>query len=107
MNVLTHFCQIARLYRPLNTSLSDLEDYDDDEAGTQLLPTHFDNAVNATKGNSHKSTRLADVWDEREELFDIGDDSDDENPTPRPAGSGAPHYTAKGAPVPSISITTS
>lgn len=65
--------QIARLYRPLSSTLSEFDDDDDDEGGAvQLLPTHRNFK---TKGKS----RLSDVWDEREELFGIGDESDEED----------------------------
>lgn len=73
---MTLFFQIARLYRPLSGSISDFEEDDEDDVdATQLLPTH-----NAHPHPKHagKSTRLTDVWDEREEFFAI-EDSDDEN----------------------------
>ncbi|KAJ7452343.1 hypothetical protein B0H11DRAFT_1741991 [Mycena galericulata] len=99
--------EIARLYQPLDSgSMSDLEDEDDSLAGTQLLPTHH-SAAAAPKGGP-KSARLADVWDEREELFGIGGDSDDEDaatpvagPPPRQPG------TPNGQPVPKIFVTAS
>ncbi|KAF5321403.1 hypothetical protein D9619_001440 [Psilocybe cf. subviscida] len=80
--------EIARLYQPLSDSYSDLED--DQEDGTDLLPLHNNDAN--TKSN--KNARVANVWDEREELFDLGDDSDDEYPQ-RPAAS-----STNGAPAP-------
>ncbi|PPR05859.1 hypothetical protein CVT26_010139 [Gymnopilus dilepis] len=74
-----HRREIARLYQPLSASISDLEDEEEDSfGGTQLLPTHNNN-VAPTK--QQKFPRLANVWDEREELFDIGGDSDEENET--------------------------
>jgi len=81
-----HRREIARLYRPLGMSSDSLQsdDEDDFEPATQLLPTHFDNPRHqppqgvGSKPPPQKSVRLADVWDEREELFDIGGDSDDE-----------------------------
>ncbi|KAH7925513.1 hypothetical protein BV22DRAFT_1088800 [Leucogyrophana mollusca] len=85
--------EIARLYRPLDTDeASDAEDVSDDEGGqgTQLLPmynTHLSSSPTkpAPKGKAYKAGRLRDVWDEREELFGIGEDSDeDEADTPRP-----------------------
>jgi hypothetical protein len=59
--------QIARLYRPLSATVSEFEDDDDedDDYGVQLLPTH--------STYQHKSKALTDVWDEREELFGIGE----------------------------------
>ncbi len=78
--------------------LSDEEDEED--VGTQLLPTHYSNSHH--KGTANKSIRLADVWDEREELFGIGDDSDDE-------GAGPPPQNHAGArtDVPKITVTSS
>jgi len=87
--------EIARLYRPLDTE--DLsEDYSDDEmpAGTQLLPLFSSHGrPNSNKSSSSepqifKGNRLGDVWDEREDLFGIGDDdnnSEDGHDTPRPS----------------------
>ncbi|KDR75156.1 hypothetical protein GALMADRAFT_140692 [Galerina marginata CBS 339.88] len=70
-----HRKEIARLYRPLSGSVTYFEDEDEDDLeGTQLLPTH-----NHSMKNGGKNPRLTDVWDEREELFDIGGGSDDEN----------------------------
>lgn len=94
--------QISRLYRPLNTdadsSPSDDED-DEDISGTQLLPLHHQQPVSpgtpaksprtARPGPPKTATRLSDVWDEREELFDIGEESDEEDTTPRPGRGGA------------------
>ncbi|KAJ6596958.1 hypothetical protein DFH09DRAFT_904362 [Mycena vulgaris] len=102
--------EIARLYQPLDSgSMSDLEDDDDAFAGTQLLPTHH-STVAAPKAG-HKSTRLTNVWDEREELFGIGADSDDEDAA-TPRGRGAPPPPSQpnspnGQPVPKIFVTAS
>jgi len=69
--------EIARLYQPLDSgSLSDLED---DDTAVQLLPTHY--SAPTVPKSGHKSTRLGNVWDAREELFGIGADSDDEDAT--------------------------
>ncbi|KAE9411210.1 hypothetical protein BT96DRAFT_869838 [Gymnopus androsaceus JB14] len=66
--------EITRLYRPLDMdALSD--DDEDDTAGTQLLPTHHQHQPHKQPAN--KSIQLANVWDEREELFGVGEDSDD------------------------------
>ncbi|KAF7363491.1 hypothetical protein MSAN_01005200 [Mycena sanguinolenta] len=96
--------EIARLYQPLDSgSMSDLEDEDD---GVQLLPTHHSGAA-APKGGQKGSTRLTDVWDEREELFGIGGDSDDEDsatPRPVPARQPAPQQHPA-SPVPKIFVT--
>ena len=42
--------------------------------GTQLLPTHHTHVP----APLNKKARLANVWDEGDEVFDIGADSDDE-----------------------------
>jgi hypothetical protein len=47
---------------------------------------------------SGKPIRLTDVWDEREEVFSIGAESDDEE---------QPRHHHNGLPVPTISVTTS
>jgi hypothetical protein len=88
--------QIARLYRPLEDEMySDTED-DDPLRGTQLLPTHTRRGLKAPPKSADS---LSDVWDEREELFGIGDDEDDDDLESR--GAGAPPRT----PVPKITIT--
>ncbi|KAF8554203.1 hypothetical protein OG21DRAFT_1597467 [Imleria badia] len=104
--------EIARLYRPLNTvDYLDPEDFSDDEAGpsgTQLLPLFNSQPTDPSakpslpsKAKAPKANRLADVWDEREELFGIGDDSESEDtPTAGPP-SPAPHPGL----VPTITIT--
>lgn len=61
--------QLSRLYQPLSATTPEYEDDGDEENEFQLLPTHH------KKGK----TRLTDVWDEREELFGVGEDSDEEN----------------------------
>ncbi|EKM54561.1 uncharacterized protein PHACADRAFT_258496 [Phanerochaete carnosa HHB-10118-sp] len=76
-----HRREISRLYRPLNAE-DDLSDEEDLEAGTQLLPTPVDPVAtrDAAKGPA-KTSRLQDVWDEGEELFDIGAESEEEGET--------------------------
>jgi len=104
--------EIARLYRPLNTDDTLDHDYSDDEAdpsGTQLLPL-FNTRPNSSaaksslpsKAKTSKRDRLADVWDEREELFGIGDDSDMED-----APTGHTNRSAQPGPVPTIIVTQS
>ncbi|KAI0085184.1 hypothetical protein BDY19DRAFT_459789 [Irpex rosettiformis] len=77
-----HRREISRLYRPLNPDevlLSDEDDDEDLEAGTQLLLTRpTPNNVKPTSTKTMPKYRLANVWDEGEELFDIGEDSDEE-----------------------------
>ncbi|KAF8160753.1 hypothetical protein B0H34DRAFT_350589 [Crassisporium funariophilum] len=74
-----HRREIARLYRPLSATVSDMDEDEDDESGTPLLPTHHNTLEPSQFKTNIKKSRLADVWDEREELFEIGGDSDDEN----------------------------
>ncbi len=83
-NITNFIFQIARLYRPLDTEPLSDEDDDDPLRGTQLLPTHN---TQTAKGSKPTTTRMTDVWDEQEELFGIGDDSDDDEP-PRGTGAG-------------------
>lgn len=85
--------QISRLYRPLSASNSslNLDSEEEDESGTQLLPLHnkpdtppsavFPSNKNKKGKNRARpaSLALADVWDEREELFGVGDDNDEED----------------------------
>ena len=59
------------------------DEQDSDADATQLLPLHYEprHQQNPTKPNrgAPKSVRIADVWDEREDWFDIGDESDEED----------------------------
>lgn len=75
--------QISRLYRPLDTDyLSDGEDEDDLEAGAVQLQTTPQRQPKSSSANKIPETgaiRLGDVWDEREEMFGVGGDSDEEN----------------------------
>ncbi|KAF8919903.1 hypothetical protein CPB85DRAFT_1429383 [Mucidula mucida] len=84
--------EIARLYRPIVAD-SPSDDEDEEDQGTQLLPTHY-----PTKG---KPTRPTDIWDSREELFGIGDDSDDE--AAAPSSTSVPNNN----PIPKIQVTAS
>ncbi|KAI0762089.1 hypothetical protein BD413DRAFT_585455 [Trametes elegans] len=66
------------------------DDEESDADAHQLLPLHYEpraTAASAKPGRgagTPKATRIGDVWDEREELFDIGDESDeDEEPRSR------------------------
>ncbi|THV05016.1 hypothetical protein K435DRAFT_133937 [Dendrothele bispora CBS 962.96] len=102
-----HRREINRLYRPLDTDpLSDDEELDDELNGTQLLPRYApssstgpNNSNSPVKAKGKGSTRLTDVWDEREELFGIGDDSDgdvESGRAPQPQ-SGVPKITITGS----------
>ncbi|KAG9316621.1 hypothetical protein JVU11DRAFT_2675 [Chiua virens] len=108
--------EIARLYRPLNTDdPTDLDDYSDEEAGpsrTQLLPLFNSQTSSSAKSSvpskaEVKANRLADVWDEREELFGIGDDSEPEDAptTPKPSNYANEAPPAGPVNVPTITIT--
>ena len=69
--------------------------------GAQLLPTH--NVRNNLGLPFNKKARLADVWDERDEVFDIGADSDEEHDvtgrfsSPQPTQSGPPRIVVSHA----------
>ncbi|KAL0956334.1 hypothetical protein HGRIS_002485 [Hohenbuehelia grisea] len=101
--------EIARLYRPLDMdSQSDSEDDEDDVGrGIQLLPTY--NTPERSGPQKTRATRLADVWDEREELFGIGGDSDDEgSPNVFPSrGTGQRPPVDEERQIPKIMITSS
>ncbi|EJD03346.1 uncharacterized protein FOMMEDRAFT_20460 [Fomitiporia mediterranea MF3/22] len=114
-----HRREIARLYRPValdadDASLTESED-EDNTLGTMLLPTHHDRRGTSLPSTPAKGDRIriGDVWDEREELFGIGDsDSEDENhrgaaasrpPPARSSGASTPQQTAG----PKIIVTSS
>ena len=79
----TNEFQISRLYRPLDMDyLSDSEDEGDLEAGGVQLQTTSQQQPKSSSANKIPETgaiRLGDVWDEREELFGVGGDSDEED----------------------------
>ncbi|KAG1799752.1 uncharacterized protein HD556DRAFT_1344600 [Suillus plorans] len=96
--------EIARLYRPLETNdISDAED--EGMSGTQLLPLYSHPSA-PSRSKPAKVARLHDVWDEREDLFGVGDDSDEEDDagTPRPQRESSQHVSL---PPPKILITSS
>lgn len=102
----TDLAKISRLYRPLDTDSipSDGED-DDFEAGTALLPTHTDNITqNSPTKPIPKSSRIGDVWDTREELFNIGDSDDDDEP---PATTDSQPHAGPLPSTPKIVVTSS
>ncbi|TFY62646.1 hypothetical protein EVJ58_g3731 [Rhodofomes roseus] len=92
-----HRREISRLYQPLQLDPDQEEDEDIEINATPLLPSHFQSGAsrNASKSGSTARTdvgkvRLDNVWDEGEELFGIGDDTDDEVPqTAKPSSPGA------------------
>ncbi|KAH7888693.1 hypothetical protein F5I97DRAFT_1854651 [Phlebopus sp. FC_14] len=112
--------EIARLYRPLETEeTSDMDDYSDDDGptATQLLPLHnsqpahgSSRTVYPSRPKAYKADRLRDVWDEREDLFDIGDDDsdfEDGTDTPRPSHQQSNQSDEHPPPPPKITITRS
>lgn len=74
-----------------------------------LLPTHHTRSGDTDAGKSSNKEgriRLGDVWDEREELFGIGDSEDEDNFLDRPrrsTGLPSPAQTAG----PKIVVTSS
>ncbi|KAF8578022.1 hypothetical protein K439DRAFT_1648899 [Ramaria rubella] len=80
-----HRREISRLYRPLSAEEDGLLSDSDSELGIDnrstrgvpLLPTHRPSKSAASKTPNH--IRLGDVWDESEELFEIGEDEDEEH----------------------------
>ncbi|KDQ57444.1 hypothetical protein JAAARDRAFT_177585 [Jaapia argillacea MUCL 33604] len=101
-----HRREIARLYRPLNGSNESLLSLasDDEDRATPLLPTH---STHQPSPSATGKIRLEDVWDEREEVFGIGDDDDDEPDTGRDFESQRSHQAGGGAtPTPKIVITS-
>lgn len=104
-----HF-QISRLYRPLETDyISDDSDSEEESRGG-LLPSHYipSGAEYTTDVDRPKTTKtnhrnLSDVWDEREELFGVGDDSDDEEGAGGGSGAGERGRVA----TPKITVTPS
>ncbi|KAF9478817.1 hypothetical protein BDN70DRAFT_726669 [Pholiota conissans] len=77
-----HRREIARLYQPLSASISELEDDDDDDINAALLLPiqHTQSTKTPNKGRS-----FANVWDEREELFGIGDSDEENGPSVGPS----------------------
>ncbi|KAF7980734.1 hypothetical protein HWV62_36749 [Athelia sp. TMB] len=72
-----HRREISRLYRPL-----DMEADSDGEEDRELLPSHYVPTSSEPRPPKHSKpnhNNLSDVWDEREELFGIGDESDEED----------------------------
>ncbi|CDO69211.1 hypothetical protein BN946_scf185042.g113 [Trametes cinnabarina] len=76
-----HRREISRLYQPLDTDGLSEDEQDSDVDATQLLPLYHEPRRPSKPnraGAARKAVRIADVWDEREELFDIGDESDED-----------------------------
>ncbi|THH07986.1 hypothetical protein EW145_g3014 [Phellinidium pouzarii] len=80
-----HRREISRLYRPVSLDPDEFasEDEDEDEQGTMLLSIHHSRGQNEASSMTPKSSkggriRLGDVWDERDELFGVGDSEDED-----------------------------
>ena len=76
--------QISRLYRPLDLDYMSDDDEDDDvleTGGVQLQANSQQQPIpsSANKIPETGAIRLGNVWDEREELFGVGGESDEEN----------------------------
>lgn len=76
--------QISRLYRPLDLDYISDDDEDDDvleTGGVQLQANSQQQSIpsSANKIPETGAIRLGNVWDEREELFGVGGESDEEN----------------------------
>ncbi|KAH9858967.1 hypothetical protein C2E23DRAFT_800768 [Lenzites betulinus] len=82
-----HRREISRLYQPLGTDVLSEDEEDEDVDATQLLPLHYEAHTPRTPASTkpgrgagaQKAVRIADVWDEREDLFDIGEESDEDD----------------------------
>jgi len=96
-----HRREISRLYRPISSEYYSESDDDLGDAGTQLLPMRSQNQSRPSKPTKSTPFRLADVWDEREEVFGVGDDSEEEADVHRPP------VMSQGGPPPRIVVTGS
>jgi len=76
-----HRREISRLYRPVAVDEEEIFSDSDSEASPRhvpLLPTHRPVKPTAPKLQNH--IRLNNVWDESDELFNIGEEDDDDLP---------------------------
>lgn len=103
--------KISRLYQPLQFD-ADQEEDDIEIDETPLLPSHFQPGAPRSTGKTGTTTRsdagkvrLDNVWDEGEELFNLGDESDDDEPPS--AKSSNPHFPDEGSMAPKIVVTDS
>ncbi|KZO98937.1 hypothetical protein CALVIDRAFT_561864 [Calocera viscosa TUFC12733] len=83
-----HRREISRLYQPL-----DVMDDQTDEEGDDTLPSFYTRLQpQAIRSPDMERSRLANVWDEREEIFHLEDD-EDEVETPKAATHTVPGRT--------------
>lgn len=70
-----------------------MSDSDDEAEGGDILPRHYQPST-AGAGQPPKPiadlSSLSNVWDDREEVFDVGDESDDEDAPSNTAGPAGP-----------------
>ena len=69
--------QINQLYRPLSGSASSIRLDSDDEADVEAGFSPLPSQPGASKQRGD-ALALADVWDEREHVFGVGEDDSDE-----------------------------
>ncbi|EPT04527.1 hypothetical protein FOMPIDRAFT_1156744 [Fomitopsis schrenkii] len=107
-----HRREISRLYQPLQLD-ADQEEDDIEIDETPLLPSHFQPGASRSTGKNGTTTRtdagkvrLDNVWDEGEELFNLGDDSDDDEPRSAKSST-TPHFANEGSVAPKIVVTDS
>lgn len=112
LNLHSRVAQISRLYQPLQLD-ADQEEDDIEIDETPLLPSHFQPGASRSTGKNGTTTRtdagkvrLDNVWDEGEELFNLGDDSDDDEPRSAKSST-TPHFANEGSVAPKIVVTDS
>jgi len=74
-----HRREISRLYQPL-----DMMDDMSEEEGDDTLPAYYTRQPQAVQSPDVERSRLADVWDEREEIFGLRDEDEEDVSTPQP-----------------------
>lgn len=79
-----HRREISRLYQPLDT----MDEPTDDEGDDTLPSFYTHHQPEAILSPNLERNRLADVWDEREDLFHLPDDDEDGAETPTTAKPG-------------------
>ncbi|KAF8650417.1 hypothetical protein AX16_005223 [Volvariella volvacea WC 439] len=83
-----HRREISRLYQPLDDNEPYSEDDEPPQFGASQLPLQAPHHALSPTRPTRPLARLNNVWDEREDLFDIGSEGDSvETPTPPLASS--------------------